>query len=138
MMGFWVTTSEIGGLWVTEDSGSIMGGHWVRVGLKMGIFMAAHGASHSIECPPGNTTLCTNCNLTLVLSLHQPDITDSLRSHSNFNKLLNTFRNCQFLQMKISSSKFIYPSIPLDHENRKPSSTSTTNPDFLFWEIFFF
>ena len=27
-------------------------GHWVRVGLKMGIFLVAHGASHSIECPP--------------------------------------------------------------------------------------
>ena len=30
-------------------------GHWVRsrAGLKMGIFLVAHGASHSVVCPTG-------------------------------------------------------------------------------------
>ena len=60
MMDFGMTKSEIGffelqkigGLWVVTHKPR---GHWVRAGLKnvkMGIFLVAHGASHSIECPP--------------------------------------------------------------------------------------
>ena len=45
MMGFWVT----GGLWVATHKPR---GRWVRVGLKMRIFLVAHGASHGIEAPP--------------------------------------------------------------------------------------
>ena len=41
MVGLWVTKSEIGGLWVTEDGGLWVTTHkptgqWVRAGLKNG------------------------------------------------------------------------------------------------------
>ena len=67
MMGFWVTKSEIRGLWVTNQKLEVLEwhkigglwvaahkrrGHWVRAGLKMWISLVAHGAYHSIECPP--------------------------------------------------------------------------------------